>query len=1585
MMSEAFLHSILGHWDITRLPLPASLRISGITGHRMQVVDYVEAKIELLDRTITRPIIIVRGLQDHEVILGWDSIKDEGLILDGKKKSCYFSVKNSKEEWSVAAIVAARRTAILPRTVHKLSAVAMLNDSCVAKDQVGLCENLPQSVLGLWDCVTQVEANGEITLAVTNTTDQKIELNAGDQVGIMRNPDKWDDIIRPLNDETIASIMGEIGMDPKEPERGQTKPLSPQDKADLIARLNVKAQGVWKQRFLDLILRYHDVCSKDKYDLGRAGVIKHSIRVKDNIPTHARQFRIPIEHEQVVHGYIDELLKQGAIEISRSPYNSPIFCVTKKVPAEWPVGQPPPLRCVLDYRQINMKSLPDRYAIKEIREYIDEVGKNKSGIFSAVDLTSGFWQQELEEASRQYTAFTVPGRSARYQWRVTPMGLQGSPASFARLMDHVMRGLTNVLTYIDDVLVHTQDNDKHIEVLENTLLRLRKFGMKLNVSKSIFAASQVQYLGFTISADGVSPSDDKLKAIRGAQPPQNIKQIREFVGVANYFRFLVKDFSRLATCLTALIKQDSDWAGGTLPPAAANAFESIKKQLCDRPVVAYPVRDQPFLLQTDGATGDKDNPGGLGAVLLQAQPDGTERVIAYASRALKTHEKNYSAFLLEMAAAVYGIEFFDVYLRGKKFTLYCDHKPLEKLNLIHTKTLNRLQQLMTEYTFEMRYKPGKENAIADYLSRNVVASLEDDSGNLLSEQTKDTQICDIAQFLKIGRLPKGDKAYIQRVRRIAKECILIEKLVWYEHTRKGFRSKRLLYAPQSLRDKIVQAAHVQLDAGHGGSDRTINRVLMQYWWPGLTSQVIKLVRNCEVCQRTKSVHEKAQPLQSLPLCTQPNQRCHIDLFGPLRISGGGKKYIMVMTDAFTKLVQLEAIENKEAVTVARAFFERWICHYSAPQYVVTDQGKEFCNMVLDLVCELWGIDKKRTSPFHPQSNSSAESYNRSIVKYMRAVLTNDTTTDWELYLAPMMLSYNVHVHKATLESPFFLTFLHDPKLPHFDIQNPRKLYMDNYAAEAFNLAQAAHIRVAHNLGEQKRRQEKYFDKSTKERSYDSGDKVIVHFPNVPVGVNQKFYTKWRLFTVDRMVGPVNVSLKASNRSKRILVHINRTRLATPAEQQSIAIHDDAGIEAKTISDANEGGAFLANSGSHISTKVVPSQSGNRPTAQANNIDDNVPSLPPKSRYNLRSSKKLPLPETVKFLSHKPAENKNNDNVEENEEEEWHFLQLERHREAIIQNRFVYQTNRKFGGPPKETIKQVIDPINGTPEPQPILGGEDQLHEEWYMAEQDQSSSSAASEDNFIFVTPDLSPSSAISGTSTTSPCPAATPPHQTTLSPSPSGTTTSSHRRQSPTPSSPSTTLPSTSSSSTTTPTSVNMEASPRHVPLEDQEGTSAGQRSSPRTAWPRRRTDPGEDLDKAQHIHRETSTRWDPWSVVAATLMPLPQRLTRVKARDLKVKVPDLPLPETCQTHKGRKRNSARVDNTLCPQSRAESRHSADSDMGWEHPDLTQAQRELLEEAQRPTEPFRVPVPVPKPDLDDSWTAEKLGAALEIFNKHKD
>jgi hypothetical protein len=346
----------------------------------------------------------------------------------------------------------------------------------------------------------------------------------------------------------------------------------------------------------------------DKYDLGLAKDFTHRIHLKDDQPIFWKQFNLPEAHTLFIEQSLDEWLKLGVVRQSNSPYNSPIFCVPKK--------QGQGLQIVQDFRQLNQHSHIDKYSIKEINECIEDIGRANSSIFTTLDLTSGFWQMKLDPESQPLTAFTIPSRG-QFHWITSPMGLLGCPASFQRLMEQVLRGLQNILIYIDDMLVHTDTHEKHLEALEPVLMRLHQHHLKINLDKCLFGDKQVSYLGFTLTPEGIKPGVAKLKAIKNAEPPNDVKEIRSFMGLCNFFRNHIQDFAIIAAPLFKLTRQDSGYLSGPLPPAAMLAFQSLQTQLSKQPALTFPRADQWYLLITKAYTPDPDLPGGICATLAQ--------------------------------------------------------------------------------------------------------------------------------------------------------------------------------------------------------------------------------------------------------------------------------------------------------------------------------------------------------------------------------------------------------------------------------------------------------------------------------------------------------------------------------------------------------------------------------------------------------------------------------------------------------------------------------------------------------------------------------------------------------------------------------------------------------------------------------------------------------------------------------------------------------------------------------------------------------------------------------------------------------
>ena len=319
------------------------------------------------------------------------------------------------------------------------------------------------------------------------------------------------------------------------------------------------------------------------------------------------------------------------------------------------------------------------------------------------------------------------------------MGLLGCPACFQRMMEAIVKGLDGIIVYIDDLLVHADMQEKQIVILEKLFIQLVQNGIKVNLDKCIFGNKNVSYLGFRLTEKGIIPGSAKLKVILDVAPPANIHEVRQFMVLCNVFPNHVKNFHQMSAPLTALTHKDSEWKAGPLPTDALKTFKEMQTILFSESMLAYPRRNCPYTLITYASLGDCDQkkPGGLVAILTQIDEKGEHQVIAYASRKLVQHKKNYTPYLLEMQATICAMEHFNMHLCGQHFTLFTNHQPLEKLGKVHTKTLNRLQEAMLTFDFEIVYKKGSEMP-ANFLFLNMVV----DSISFDEDQIRDEQMLD---------------------------------------------------------------------------------------------------------------------------------------------------------------------------------------------------------------------------------------------------------------------------------------------------------------------------------------------------------------------------------------------------------------------------------------------------------------------------------------------------------------------------------------------------------------------------------------------------------------------------------------------------------------------------------------------------------------------------------------------------------------------------------------------------------------------------------------------------------------------------
>ena len=1144
-IDEKLFNQLKGPETFKNEKIPYHHEITAANGGRIMVVSQYKVTFDILGRGIPVEIYVVKNLTT-KLILGMDFIQRGNVVINGANQTIsvngevisrkFLGAKDEISEIQTAKVPNGRSLRRLDIPSYSLAKVFVKldDDSNDETEKLALELEEDHHDLTVYSTISTYNSKTKgYAIMIANPTEAPITILKGTKICKLVNAK------RTFYPPTINELN-------RGKETRNIKPLAEKERVEFLNKINLKCPPEYRKRYKDLFSKYHDVFSKDEYDLGWTDKVSHRIKLKHDQPIHTKQFRIPYPHQEILKEFVADMLDRKLIEVSRSRYNSPIFCVKKKN-GSW--------RPVVDLRAINQATVEDFYAIRDIKSCIDEIGRERSTVFSSMDLSKGFFQQNLAEESRPYTSFTVPGLGS-FQFTVSCFGSHGAPSSFSYLMTEVLRGKANLISFIDDVLAHTRDHERQLATLDVCFAQLRGYNLKLSPEKSTFGASETEYLGFKIMADGILPGTDKVRAVREFQPPSTIKQIRQFVGLASFFRDHIKDFSRISGYLTSLTRKTSDWKGGPLPKLAEESFYRIKNLLTSEPLIAYARNDIPFRLYCDASMGmiEKNGnkiSGGLGVVLTQIHEDQKERVIGYASRKLKKHEENYPAFLLELLAVTFGCEHYHHYLYGqKRFSIFSDHKPLSKLNKVHTKTHGRLSENLLNYNYEIIYRKGEDQEAADFLSRNALDEMKGKALDFVNYtkaeihnfQQHDPTCEDIRSYLRdeTYELPPTNKTMIQRHRK--RFVVDDDEILWWKESS---NSTKLLIVPWEYTTDIISTAHDGLIGGHRDVEKTMDRIRRVYWWTTMTKDITEYVRCCKVCQHQKGPKEKSSlkhPLRPLEIPQKFNERVHADLMGPLK-SCTENKYILVMSDSFTKWLELAPIPDKSAETVAKAMTERWLYRNSPMDVLVTDNGREFDNETMKLLCNNFGIKHRFTSPYHPQTNAQCERQNRTILSYLRNFV-DKSTLDWEGKLPSCQYSFNSQRHQSTKFSPYYLRHFQDPTIPFRRLENPGRNYSENWANEALLTQAQVWSDVYENLTRAKGVQEKQYNKDAVEREFQDGDLVFLYDETTSVSQNPKLVNKWKgPYLILRMIGPTNAILKKSPRGKEFNIHVNRLKHA----------------------------------------------------------------------------------------------------------------------------------------------------------------------------------------------------------------------------------------------------------------------------------------------------------------------------------------------------------------------------------------------------------------------------------------------------------
>lgn len=465
-----------------------------------------------------------------------------------------------------------------------------------------------------------------------------------------------------------------------------------------------------RDAIMELCRRYRDIFYNEGDDLSFTNAVKHRIKTVDEEPVYARSYRHPHAMNEEIQRQVQKLLDNKIIRPSISPYCAPVWLVPKKMDASGKKKY----RMVIDYRKLNAKTIEDRYPTPRIDLILDNLGK--CTYYSTLDLAQGYYQIEMDPGSIEKTAFAV--NNGFYEMLRMPMGLKNSPSTFMRVMDNIFRDYLYkfCFIYMDDLVCFSKSLDEHLQHLQLIFKKLREFNLKIQPDKSEFLRKEVAFLGHVITPHGVKPNPDKIAAVTKFPIPKTPKQIKSFLGFVGYYRKFISDFAKVTAPMVKYLRANS--VVNVEDPEYREAFNSCKELLTNAPILAYPDFGKPFTLTTDSSN------VALGGVLSQS-----DKPISYYSRILNPAERNYSTIEKELLAILACVRNFRPYLYGQKFTIETDHNPLVWLAKIKepNSRLIRWKLKLEEFDFVIKYKKGKENRVADALSRVEIHNNEVDT------------------------------------------------------------------------------------------------------------------------------------------------------------------------------------------------------------------------------------------------------------------------------------------------------------------------------------------------------------------------------------------------------------------------------------------------------------------------------------------------------------------------------------------------------------------------------------------------------------------------------------------------------------------------------------------------------------------------------------------------------------------------------------------------------------------------------------------------------------------------------------------
>ena len=700
-----------------------------------------------------------------------------------------------------------------------------------------------------------------------------------------------------------------------------------------------------------------------------------------------------------------------------------------------------------------------------------------------------------------------------------------------RAMHLVLKGLcwSDCLVYLDDIIIFGRTLQEHRKRLSVVLSRLTEAGLKINPKKCKLLSERVIVLGHVVTRDGISTDSEKVRVIKEWPVPENESQLRAFLGTAGYYRGFVPNYADIAAPLHSASQKGERFRWTA---ECEEAFRNIKRKLMNAPILAFPQLDVTFILDTDASD------SGLGAVLSQVQ-DGKERVLAYAARALSKAERNYSTTRKELLALVWGTEHFETYPYGRQFLARTDHSALQWLKNFKSPKgqVARWLERLSDFDFEVEYRPGQSHGNADGLSRlawesTTLAEHDEDAVLIqsinvepLSRESmkatlkQDPVLSQVANWLKVGARPArrdveggGRKLlsyWAQWGRLFLKDGLVFRR---WENETTGEEIYQQVCLPDSLVPKVLHALRDSPSAGHLGVSKTLEKVRRRFYWHGMREDVESHIRRCGPCAEVNDPNK----LPKAPLINiksgHPLQRVAIDIVGPTPRSSSGHEWLLVVSDHFTKFAQAYPVRNTSAVTLAKKVMDEYICRFGCFEGLHSDQGANVDGAVFKGLCDLVDAAKTRTTPYHPQGDGQVERLNKSLVKIL-CKLISDHRRDWADFVPKAVLAYNTSVHESTGFTPYRLMFGREAILPLDAVlkletsppQGEGQSYPDYVVQQKKQLEETERL-ARENLKRAQKTQKAYYDTKCHGQRFHVGDRVW--YRNRTRSMRKKFLKPW---------------------------------------------------------------------------------------------------------------------------------------------------------------------------------------------------------------------------------------------------------------------------------------------------------------------------------------------------------------------------------------------------------------------------------------------------------------------------------------------